>query len=166
MTQTPIHRTLRRRPSRQRGVGVVVALLILVVLAALAAAMVRMNWGQQIGSAQDFQGSQASLAAGAGVEWGMSQALRAGGSWTTCASASQTLDLRAQTGFRVTVSCNSSLYVEGGAADGSAARTVRVFKIDAVACNSTGSCPDNTMATTVTYVERQRQMTAAIPVVE
>lgn len=150
------HRLHRPAPGRQHGIGVVVALLVLVVLSSLAAAMIRLNWGQQMGSAQDILGARASLAASSGVEWGLYQALRSGGA---CA-ATQTLDLRTDTGFWVTVTCTSSAFIEGGEADGTSARTVRVYRIDAVACNGTATCPDNTRAATSTYVERQRQVTA------
>jgi MSHA biogenesis protein MshP len=157
--QTIGHRRLARsRP--QHGIGVIVALLVLVVLSSLAAAMVRLNWGQQMGSAQDTQGAQASLAASAGAEWGLYQVLR-GGSWVGCTSSTQTLDLRATTGFWVTVTCNSrgTAFVEGANANGSP-RLVRVYRIDAVACNGTATCPDNTRAAMATYIERQRQVTA------
>lgn len=146
--------------SRQHGLGVIAALVVLVMLAAISASVVRLNWGQQVSSAQDIMGANASLAAAAGAEWGLFQALR--GTWVGCTSSSQTLDLTATMGFRVTVTCasNATAFVEGAQSDGSTARSVRVYKIDAVACNSTGTCPDNTAALTQTYVERHRQVMA------
>jgi MSHA biogenesis protein MshP len=164
MKQTTAHQRLGRlrHVKPQHGIGVVVALLVLVVLSSLAAAMVRLNWGQQIASAQDYQGSQASLAASAGVDWGLFQVLRTGGSWVGCTSSSQTLDLRSTMGFWVTVTCSSraTAFVESAKADGSTPRSVRVYKIDAVACNGTATCPDNARAAMPTYIERQRQVTA------
>lgn len=149
---------LRRR---QAGLGVIAALVVLMLLTAIASSMVRLNWGQQMGSAQDVLGAKASQAAATGVEWGLFQALRGTWAGASCADVSQTLDLRSTLGFWVTVRCSSKAtpYVEGGDATG-AARSVRVYKIDAVACNGTTSCPDNTMATSATYIERQRQVTA------
>lgn len=148
------------RPSslrtRQQGLGVVAAIVVLVMLSSLAAAVVRLTWTQQLTAAQDVMGARAFQAANAGVEWGLFQALR--GSWVGCTSNSQTLDLQASMGYLVTVSCSSRspAFVEGGDATG-AARSVRVYTIDAVACNGSTSCPDNTRATTLTYVERRRQ---------
>ena len=70
-----------------------------------------------------------------------------------CAGApSQTLDLRADNGMRVTVRCSVNSYTEGGDAR-------RIYLVDAVACNGAGaSCPDNGAAVTVNYVERKRQL--------
>src|SRR5690606_31160249 len=144
----------------QRGLGVIAAMFVLVMLSALAAAIVRLNWGQQIGSAQDIMGAKAFQAANAGTEWGLYQALK--GSWVGCTNASQTLDLRAAMGFFVTVTCtsNASPFVEGGEAG--TPRTVRLYKIDAVACNGpSGACPNNAAATSQTYVERHRQVTVS-----
>ena len=102
--------------------------------------------------------ARALQAARAGTEWGLYQAFK--GSWTTCADASQTLDLSTDTGFRVTVSCTSSVFNEGETSPG-VPRTVRLFTIDAVACNGATTCPHNTRATTQGYVERHRQVHAA-----
>lgn len=155
---TPWRLSPHRRP--QQGLGVIAALLVLVLLSALAASIVRLNWSQQVGSSQDLLGAKASLAASAGAEWGLYQALR--GTWAGCSSASQTLDLRSTMGFWVTVTCSSpaTAFVEGSDATG-APRSVRVYKIDAVACNGTASCPDNARATTSTYIERHRQVVAS-----
>lgn len=139
-----------------RGLGALTAILVLVVMGAMAAAVVRMGRLNQTTSQQDTQALRASSAARAGLEWGLYQALK--GSWTTCSAASQTLNLDTDLGMRVTVSCNSQLYNEGESAPGTPA-TLRVFTIDAVACNSS-SCPDATAAVRETYVERRRQVVA------
>jgi len=60
---------------------------------------------------------------------------------------------------RVTVRCSSSVYNEGETTAG-AAQTVRLYTIDAVACNSTSTCPDNTRAVKPGYIERRRQVQA------
>ena len=142
---------------RQRGFGVIAAIVVLVVLASLAAAVVRFGSVAQSTSAQAMLAARAMQAARAGPEWGLYQAFK--GSWTTCSGASQTLDLTADTGFRVTVTCDSSRFYEGESAPG-APRQVRLFAIDAVACNGSAACPDNTRATTQGYVERRRQVQA------
>lgn len=145
-------------PRRQvNGLGAIAAILVLVSLAALAAAVIRLSTAQQIGSVQELGAARATQAARAGIQWGLYQAFK--GSWTTCSGASQTLDLTADYGMRVTVSCSSSLYNEGESVPGTP-QTVRVFTIEAVACNSTGSCPDNTRATGPAYVERRMQVHA------
>ncbi len=88
----------------------------------------------------------------------MYQALTSGGSWVGCTNSSNTLDLRATMGVWVTVQCTSqtTAYVEGEASDGTP-REVRVYQIDAVACNGSTTCPDNAQSTSPTYVERKRQ---------
>ncbi len=141
---------------RHRGFGVIAAIVVLVILSALAAALVRFGAVAQTTAAQAVLAARAWQAAKAGTEWGLYQAFK--GSWTSCSSASQTLDLTSDLGFRVTVSCDSRSYNEGETSPGTA-RSVRIFTIDAVACNST-TCPDNSAATAPGYVERRRQVQA------
>nr|MBP8272042.1 MSHA biogenesis protein MshP [Sphaerotilus sp.] len=90
------------------GFGAIAAIFVLVVLASLAAAIVRIGQSTQTGSAQDILGARAWATARAGTDWGLYQALK--GSWSTCSGASQTLDLTADTGFKVTVRCTSNVY--------------------------------------------------------
>ena len=149
-------RIMRTVKNRQRGFGAIAAIFVLVVLAALAAAIVRFGSTAQAGIAQNLLSARALQAANAGTEWGLYQALK--GIWTTCSGASQTLDLTASTGFRVTVSCDSRSFNEGETAPG-VPRVVRLYTIDAVACNS-ATCPDNNAATGPTYIERRRQVQA------
>lgn len=144
----------RRLHPAQRGFGAIAAIVVLVLMAGLAAAVVRLGAAQQQGAAQGLMAGRAAWAAAAGLEWGAYQALR--GSWTACAGASQTLDLSADTGAWVTVSCNSTLYNEGESVPGTPA-TLRSFTITAVACNSSAGCPDNSRAVQAGYVERARQ---------
>lgn len=151
----------RSNPRASAGFGAIAAIFVLVVLASLAAAIVRIGQSTQTGSAQDILGARAWAAARAGTEWGLYQALK--GSWTTCSGASQTLDLRADTGVRVTVRCSSTVYNEGET-DAGATQTVRLYTIDAVACNTTSTsasaCPDNARAVQPGYIERRRQVQA------
>jgi MSHA biogenesis protein MshP len=140
-----------------RGFGSIAILVVLVMLAALAAAIVRLSATAQSSSALDTLGTRADQAARAGVEWGLYQAFK--GSWTTCAGASQALDLRSDMGMMVTVTCTSSTYNEGETAPG-VPKVLRVYTIDAVACNSS-TCPDNTRPAQGSYVERRRQVQSA-----
>ena len=143
--------------AQARGFGVIAAIFVLVILASLAAAIVRFGVVAQSTGAQAVQSARAMQAARAGTEWGLYQAFK--GSWTSCSGASQTLDLTTDLGLRVTVTCDSRSYNEGESAPGTA-RAVRVYTIDAVACNAPTTCPDNTRATQPTYVERRRQVQA------
>ncbi|MDR1662706.1 MAG: hypothetical protein LBR95_09875 [Azoarcus sp.] len=150
-------KTTHPRPKARRaqyGLGVIMAIAILVVLAALAGALVHFGTAQQIHSAQDMLTARAEAAVRAGSEWGQYQALQK----KSCA-ANTTLDLRVETGFRVTVDCTQKPFREGESSAGNP-RIVNVFTITATACNLAASCPpDNTDKTTATkpiYIERQR----------
>jgi MSHA biogenesis protein MshP len=138
----------------QRGFGAIAAVVVLVLLAALAATVVRLGSAQQLSAAQGLSTARANAAASAGLEWGAWQALK--GSWTSCSGASQTLDLSADTGMWVTVRCDSTAYNEGETAAGAAA-VLRSFTITATACNASSGCPDNSRAVQPGYVERVRQ---------
>jgi MSHA biogenesis protein MshP len=146
---------LASRPAR--GLGAIAVIVVLVLLSAVAAAVLRFGQQGQTMVQQDVQALRASAAARAGIDWGLYQALK--GSWTSCSAASQTLDLTADGGMRVTVSCSSSLYNEGLDSTG-ASRTVRLFTIDAVACNGSGTCPDASAAVRSGYAEARRQVQA------
>lgn len=147
-----------RRPTR--GLGALAAIFILVMLSALAAAVIRLGWSSQTGIAQDITSAKALRAANAGVEWGLHQVFKGG--WTGCAGTSTTIDLRADTGMLVTVNCSSKVFNEGQIDPGGvvANRTVRVYAIEAIACNGSASCPDNSRATGLGYVERRRLVQA------
>jgi MSHA biogenesis protein MshP len=147
---------------QQLGFGAIAAIVVLVILAALSAAIVSIGAGQQIGSAQDVLSARAWQAARAGNEWGLYKALNSttpADPWKTCSGLSQTIDLTADTGFRVTVSCDSWSYNEGETVPGTP-RTVRVYRIAAVACPA-AACPDASAAVAgLGYVERTRVVVA------
>jgi MSHA biogenesis protein MshP len=95
-----------------RGLGAVAAIAIVVLLALLAATVVRMGWSSHTSQAQALLAARANQAARAGVEWGLHQLLKGG--WAGCSPAhNQTLDLGAELGMRVAVSCSVSTYSEG-----------------------------------------------------
>lgn len=144
---------------RQRGLGVIAALVVLVMLSTLAAAILRLTWTQQTTMAQDVDSARAFQGAYAGAQWGMYQALR--GSWTSCAGAAQTLDLRSTMGVRVTVSCQSDTFFEGDTDNGQP-RALRLYTLTATACNgAAATCPDNASVTRPSYVERVRTVKVA-----
>lgn len=160
--------------NRQRGFGAIAAIVVLLILATLAAAIVSIGSVQQMGSAQDILSARAWQAARAGNEWGLFQALRAAGIWTEGAASdlcpaagalgagapvSQTLNLTADTGFNVTVTGSCWRYNEGETVPGTP-RTVRVYRITAVACPA-AACPDASAAVAgAGYVERTRVVLA------
>lgn len=94
----------------QGGFSLVSAIFLLVVLAALSAAIVRVSSTQHMASALDVQGAQAYQAARAGVEWGLFQYRNAPGAYCNNATTpnTQSFSLPAGTtlaGFSVTVTC-------------------------------------------------------------
>ncbi|MEO7576899.1 MAG: MSHA biogenesis protein MshP [Massilia sp.] len=141
---------------QQRGFAYIAAIVLLVVMAALATAMVRLNTVQQNTSNQDLLGVRASQAARAGVEWGLYQ-LRSGG----CQDSRDLSDFSAASGFTVTVACTFIEYREGESTPG-VPLVKRIYRIDAVACNLGASCPDNTKSSQPDYVERRRVATACM----
>ena len=133
----------------QLGFGAIAAIVILVILAVLAGAIISISTSQQTTSAQDVMSSRAWQAARAGNEWGLYQALR-----NNSCSASSPLDLSSETGFYVTVYCDSWLYEEVDPNTGE--NTVRVYRIKSTAC-STSSCPaTDARVAGPNYIERTR----------
>lgn len=118
---------------RQRGVGIVTAIFLLVVLAALAVAMVSVFTAQQATSALDVMGARAYLAARAGAEWGVHRQ-RIGGACEPVVSfplaAGSTLS-----NFTVTVTC---------AQVNQPAIAIPRFRVISTACNqpAAGACPN------------------------
>jgi MSHA biogenesis protein MshP len=138
--------------------GAIAAIVVLVLLSSLAAAVVRLSWVQQTSVAQDIEATRADQAAQAGIQWALYQALR--GTWASGCGAASTLDLRSDTGFRVTVSCSATEYFEGESAAGTPQR-IRLYTLSAVACNgSATTCPDGSSVARPTYVERKKSAQA------
>jgi MSHA biogenesis protein MshP len=135
--------------------GMIAALVVLVFMATLAAAIVRLNFAEQVTSGQELAVSRATQAASSGIEYGLYQALQ--GTWSACSATSQTIDLSTDFGMKVTVTCNSTVFNEGNSSEGTA-QTVRLYSLDAVACNAVTSCPDNTRVGNPGYVERKRSV--------
>ena len=148
--------------NRQQGFGAIAAIVILVILAVMGAAIVGISTSQQISSAQDVMSAKAWQAARAGNEWGLFKALSSttpSDPWKTCGGLSQTIDLTADTGFNVTVTCNSWAYNEGESTPG-VAQVVRVFRITAVACPAAACPASDASVTGLGYVERTRTVFA------
>lgn len=118
-------------PGRQRGVSLVAAIFLLLLLAGLAAFMANILSVTHINLAADIGGSRAYQAARAGAEWGMFQLdpNAQSSSLPSCAGAAGTLS--AIPGHSVVVQCvayplDGTVYREGG-------RSLRIFRITATA---------------------------------
>jgi MSHA biogenesis protein MshP len=101
--------TTQARPNRrQRGVALIVALFVIIVLAGLGLFAMRVGTGQQQSVTLDLLGARAAAAAAAGTEYGANQARLHG----NCAAAPPPLSLTqgALNGFSVQVSCVSNTY--------------------------------------------------------
>jgi MSHA biogenesis protein MshP len=75
-------------PERQRGFGIIAAIVILVILAGLSAFIVAVTTTQNITLAQDVQAARAYKAAQAGIEWGIARWLETSPSDTARCGAS------------------------------------------------------------------------------
>lgn len=159
-----------RTPIRQRGFAYVAAIVLLVVMAGMAAAVVRLNLVQQESTTAELQGVRAAYAARAGVEWGLYRArtnICRGTPATRGVRERVTLtDFAADSGFRVTVTIECFPFNEGEIAQGAAFETILpfqkiVYEISAVACNGAADCPaDAATVQRADYVERRRTASA------
>lgn len=145
---------------RQAGFAYIAAIVLLVVVAGMAAGLLRLTSTQQSTVNQALLGAKAGLVARAGIEWG----------FVTCLSTSGTTDLgqfKTDTGFNVSVNCQFTNYQEGERASGqtSISQTKRIVQITAIACNgSTARCPDAGSVASADYVERARTATVCMVV--
>ena len=139
---------------RQDGFAYIAAIVLLIVMAAMATAIIRLSTTQQSTSIQDLQGIRAAQAARGGIEWGLYQ-IRS----SACPAPTTLTDFLADTGFRVTVTCTSQDFKEGERPAATAWQKT-IYRIEATACNSSSACPDDTIAERVDYVERKRVVTA------
>jgi len=121
----------------QRGVSIVAAIFLLLLLAGLAALMSTLSMTQHATSAQDVQGSRAYQAARAGVEWGVYRALRDGVCASSASLPALADDLQQ---FTVEVKCTETSTTEAGV-------SVTVYRIVSVATSGALGRPN--------YVERQ-----------
>ena len=123
---------------RARGVSLLTAVFLVVVLAGLIAAIVRVSMVQHATSAMDMLGVQAYQAARSGLEWGIHRQLRVQPPSTACFTSPQSFAMPsngALRNFTVTVRCTAK-------AGNAAGDTTNRWTIEAVACNqpSGGDC--------------------------
>ena len=148
---------MKRRPHIRpaRGVSLITAVFLIVLLAGLAAALVRVFGAQQAASAMDMLGSQAYQAARSGLEWGMFQQLRVQPPSVGC-FAKQTFALPSDgslRNFSVTVTCTPK------GSGNTAGDTTNRWTITSMACNqrdaATSACPNSNPNSD--YVQRSLQ---------
>jgi len=158
----------------ERGLSLVTAIFLMVVLAMLGAYMLSLTGLQQSSSQLDTQGVRAYQAARAGIEWGAWQVLDPNqtqnplscttpampacpGATTSWSTSSDSLSL-----FTITVRCTLATpdAANGNRSTTEGNRSIWVYQLEATACNqpTSGNCP-NTGTPAAGYVERQLQAT-------
>ncbi len=100
--------------TRQKGMSIVIALFVVVVVASLAAFAVTVGGAQRQTDTTNMQGSRALAAARSGLEWGIYRARSSG--WCNTPNVQQVVPLTegALRGFTVTVTCRGYQHTEGG----------------------------------------------------
>lgn len=142
-----------------RGFGILWAILVLVVLAALAAGALRLTATQQTTYANDAVGAQLYFAAMSGVEWGVQQAAAGAAPPDSSACTREWLFAGSDVvgaPIWVTVACMRTPNPPDYFCDGGHA--IVTYRITATACRPVsvaGGCPRNDAAATqLGYAER------------
>jgi len=147
--------------ARQTGFAYIAAVILLVVVAGVSLALLRMTGTQQSTVNQTLLGVRANLAARAGIEW-MFYRLTHDGVLEGCPSGATLADFKPGTGFLVSVSCAARPFNEGEAPAGGSVKKY-IYQVEAIACNGAGaSCPDNASVARPEYVERRRIATVCM----
>lgn len=139
--------------TRARGVSLITAVFLVVVLAVLSAAILRLVLVQQGTASMDMLGVQAYQAARSGLEWGLYQQLRVKPPALDCFASPSTFAMPQGGGLRnftVTVTCSADPANLAG-------NTTNRWSIAAVACNQPGpsGCPNASPG--LDYVQRRVQ---------
>lgn len=130
--------TEHRSKRTQRGVSLVSAIFLLVVLAALGFSAARIGALQQQTVTSGLRATQAFQAARSGIAWAAHRAVSAG--W--CGATTINLTEVGTAGFSVQIQCAQSVHTEGAA-------TINVYVIDVLAESGLYGGPD--------YVSRRLQ---------
>lgn len=138
---------------KARGVALVTAIFLLVVLSGLAVAVVSLTTSQQSAASQDEQSARAYQAARAGIEWALFVTLQNGGlaanalgcPRTPANAHSFTLPAPSLSAFTVTVTCTQPVGGYMNVPAGQNDPTADGIRITATACNQPGpaGCPNN-----------------------
>ncbi|MDP1901106.1 MAG: agglutinin biogenesis protein MshP [Rubrivivax sp.] len=143
----------RQRARRQRGFSGVMVIAVLVLLGGLSAYAVGLVTSALGGYASEISFARATRAAQAGLDWGRWRVTAAVAPLCTPTQTLANLPGTLQP-YAVTVRCSASgPYTEG-------AGTLRVYRIDAVACNLPAGGPCPSAANSADYV--QASMTAQV----
>jgi MSHA biogenesis protein MshP len=140
---------IARRRRRSRGVSLLTAIFLLVVLSGIGAAVVTLSMAQHTSSAYDVLGARAYEAARSGVDFAMYDLAINKRCVTTNLALPATL-----AGFTVTVQCaQTPMLMADGTTD------LKPVRITATACNQPagGACPN--AAPGPDYVQRVVQAT-------
>jgi MSHA biogenesis protein MshP len=135
---------MKRRVHFQSGFAAIAAIIVLTVLAGMGAYMVSFSNTQQLGSAQDMQGTRAYWAARAGLEW----ALGAVTANSTVCPTSPPATVDTGNVFNLNVNCSMQTYPENGV-------TVTIFSFQSIA--SSGAVGS------IGYVERSVSAAYEVP---
>lgn len=145
------------RRGRQSGFAYIAAVVLLIVVAGVCTALLRLSGTQQATVSQGLMGARANLAARGGIEWGFYQ-IRGGGN---CFAAQTLNGFNADSGFVVQVECTRTTFNEGESSPGAAIGKA-IYSISAVACNA-AACGEAAVARP-DYVERRRVATTCMVV--
>lgn len=125
-------------PARQRGFGLVAALFLILVIAGVIAAMVRLSVSQHSTSSLALQQARAYQAARAGLEWGIARAL-------ANQACSHAFSLA---GAQISVRCDDPISGPGERA---------LIPLTAVAEYSAPGSPDHVYRQLQAVIEREKQ---------
>jgi MSHA biogenesis protein MshP len=141
-----------RKQSRQRGVSLVAAIFLVVVLASLAVAIVTVTTSQQAAFGLDVQGTRAYLAARSGVEWGLHRQLRSNALCPAASGASST------SSFAMPANTTLSPYTVSVTCSSTVLGALKRYRMRVVACNqpAAGACPNASNSSD--YVQRVIQV--------
>lgn len=126
----------RQCAPRQTGFALVAAMFVMIIIAMVVLAMMRLAGNQHGTNSLAIQQARAYQAARAGLDWGIAQASPPAGAPSCAANAPVSLAGSNLSEFTVAVTCNVSNYSENGTA-------VNIYRLTATAQNGQpGSRPD------------------------
>lgn len=145
---------------QQRGVSVIAAVFLLLLMSVLAAAMAYLMNVTHVNMAADVGGSRAYQAARAGVEWGMYQLDPNGTTAALPTCANVVAPFPAIPGHTLNVTCQAfpsdvAVYQEGG-------RQIRIFRIVSTA-TATGVKAPGIERQVVVTIEKCRDASVTLP---
>jgi MSHA biogenesis protein MshP len=133
---------------RQAGFALVAAMFVMIIIALVIAAMMRMAGNQHGTNSLAIQQARAYQAARAGLDWAIAQAAPLVGAGSCVGSAPVSLAGSNLSEFTVTVTCTANAYNENGTA-------VNIYWLTATAQNGLpGSRPDMAFRRLTAVVEK------------